>query len=144
MAGQHVPVRRHGLGMAPLARLGEHHVNAAPVHVTAAPFDQAVPGQPVNQARQRTLAQVHGFGQVLGAELAPFALGKSLQDLEVADAEPMPVAKLALEGGAGRRVAGRHLPPGGHDRLQGRLGLAHSRSLALPGSSCNYINCSCI
>ena len=51
MAGEHVPVRRHGLGMAPLARLGQHHVDAAPVHVTAAPLDQAVPGQPVYQAR---------------------------------------------------------------------------------------------
>jgi len=62
-------VGRHGLGVASLARLGQHHVDAAPVHVTAAPFDQAVPGQPVDQARQRALAQVDGLGQVLGTEV---------------------------------------------------------------------------
>ena len=78
---------RHGLGVASLARLGQHHVDAAPVHVTAAPFDQAVPGQPVDQAGQRALAQVDGLGQVLGPELAPFALGEPLQDLEVTDPE---------------------------------------------------------
>jgi hypothetical protein len=61
-------VRRHRLGVAPLARLGEHHVNTAPIHVTAAPLDQAMPGQPVDQAGQRALAQVHGLGQVLGPE----------------------------------------------------------------------------
>ena len=40
---------RHGLGVASFARLGQHHVDAAPVHVAATPLDQAVPGQPVDQ-----------------------------------------------------------------------------------------------
>ena len=62
-------MRRHCLGVTLLARLGQHHVDAAPVHVTAAPFHQPVPGQPVDQARQRALAQVHGLGQVLGAAI---------------------------------------------------------------------------
>ena len=53
-----------------------------------------------------------GFGQVLGAELALFALGEPLQDLEVAHPEPVPLAQLALERGARRRMAGRHLPRG--------------------------------
>ena len=69
-------MRRHRLGVAPLARLGQHHVDTAPIHVTAAPLDQAMPGQPVDQVGQRALAQVHGLGQVLGPELAPFALVK--------------------------------------------------------------------
>ena len=43
-----------------------------------------------------------------------------------------------------RRVAGRDGPPGGHHRLQRRLGLAHRRSLARRDISCNYINCTCI
>jgi hypothetical protein len=51
----------HGLGMAPLACLGQYHVDAAPVPLAAAPFHQAVPGQPVDQTGQRTLAQVDGW-----------------------------------------------------------------------------------
>jgi predicted MFS family arabinose efflux permease len=74
-------VRRHRLGVAPLACLGQHHVDSPPVHVAAAPFDQAVPGQPVDQAGQRALAEVHGLGQVLGAELAPLALGEPLTEI---------------------------------------------------------------
>ena len=66
-----------------------------------------MPGQPVDQAGQRALAQVHGLGQVLGPELAPSALGKPLQDLEVTDPEPMPLAKLALQRSAGRARTGR-------------------------------------
>ena len=42
MAGKHVPVRRHGLSVTLLTRLGQHHVDTAPIHVTAAPLDQAV------------------------------------------------------------------------------------------------------
>jgi hypothetical protein len=61
-------VGRDGLGVTLLACLGEHHVDAAPVSLAPAPFDQAVPGQPVDQAGQRALAQVHGLGQVLGPE----------------------------------------------------------------------------
>ena len=90
MAGQHVPVRRRRLGMAPLARLGQHHVDAAPVHVTAAPLDQAVPGQTVYQTRQRALAQVHGLSQFLGAELVLRALGQPVQHLELAHPEAVP------------------------------------------------------
>ena len=51
MAGEHVPVRRHGLSVTPLTRLGQHYVDAAPVYITAAALDQSVPGQPVYQAR---------------------------------------------------------------------------------------------
>ena len=98
-------MRRHRLGMAALAGLGQHHVDAPPVNVAAAAFDQAVPGQPVNQAGQRALAQVHGVSQVLGAELASFALREPLQDLEVANPKPVPLAKFTFERGAGRRVA---------------------------------------
>jgi hypothetical protein len=65
MAGEDSAVGRHRFGVAPFAGLGQHHVDAAPVHVAAAPLDQAVPGQPVDQAGQRTLAEVNGFGQVL-------------------------------------------------------------------------------
>ena len=54
----------HRLGVTLLARLGQHHVDAAPVSRAAAPLDQAVPGQPVDQAGQRALAQVNGLGQV--------------------------------------------------------------------------------
>ena len=100
MAGEDVPVGRHRLGVALLARLGQDHVDAAPVHVAAAPLHQAVPGQAVDQAGQRTLAQVNGLGEVLGTELAPVALGEPLQDLEVADSEPVALAELALQRGA--------------------------------------------
>ena len=96
MAGQYLPVRRHGLGMAPLTRLGQHHVDAAPVHVAAAPLDQAVPRQTVYQTGQRALAQMDGLGQVLGAKLAPVALGEPLQHLEVTDPKPVPFAELTL------------------------------------------------
>ena len=40
-----------------------------------------MPGQPVDQPGQRALAQVDGFGQVLGAELPLLALGQPLEDL---------------------------------------------------------------
>ena len=127
MAGEDATVGRDRLGVAPFACLGQHHVDAAPVHVAAAAFDQAVPGQPVHQAGQRALAQVHGLGEVLGAELAPVALGQPLEDLEVADPEPVPLAELALQRGAGGGVAGGHLPPGGH-----HLVLPAGVTLALP------------
>jgi putative effector of murein hydrolase LrgA (UPF0299 family) len=55
---------------------------------------------------------VHGFGQFLGAEVAATALGEPVENLELADAEAVPLAHLALEGCAGRRVAGRDGPPG--------------------------------
>ena len=141
MAGQYVPVRRHGLGMAPLARLGQHHVDAAPIHVTAAPLDQAVPGQTVYQTGQRALAQMDGLGQVRGAELAPVALGEPLQDLEVTDPQPVPFAELTLQGGAGGGVAGRHLPPGGHHTV---LRHAHEGILTRGPFICKHINCACI
>jgi hypothetical protein len=55
------------LGVALLASLGQYHVDTAPVPFAAAPFDQAVPGQPVHQPGERALAQVDGG---LAAELA--------------------------------------------------------------------------
>src|SRR5262249_9095614 len=104
MAGQHVPVRRHGLGMAPLARPGQRNADPARVTVPDAPLDAAVPGQTVYQTGQRALAQMDGLGQVLGAELAPVALGQPLQYLEVTDPEPVLFAELTLQGGAGGGV----------------------------------------
>lgn len=63
-------------------------------------------------------------------------LHQPVQDLEVADAEPVPLAKLALQGRARRRVQGGHLAPGGHHgvRRQGIGCHAHGRWRALPGS----------
>jgi hypothetical protein len=97
-------VGRDRLGVAPLPGLGQHHVDAAPVAFAAAPLNQAVPGQPVDQAGQRALAQVDGFGQVLGTEFTLLALGEPLEDLEVAHAEPVPLAKFALKRRARRRL----------------------------------------
>ena len=71
-------------------------------------------------------------------------LGEPVENLELADTEAVPLAHLALERGAGRRVAGCDGPPGGHHRLQCRLDLAHTGILARRQVSCNYINCSCI
>jgi hypothetical protein len=58
-------VGRDGLNVASVPRLGQHHIDPAPVAFAAAPLDRAVPGQPVDQPGQRALAQVDGFGQVL-------------------------------------------------------------------------------
>ena len=127
--------------MTLLARPGQDHVDAAPVSFAAAPLDQAVPGQPVDQAGQRALAQVNGFGQVLGTEFTLLALGEPLEDLEVAHAESVPLAKFALKRRARRRVAGRHLPPGRHHIV---LGPAHRRIVAPKPDICKRINCSCI
>src|SRR5580704_8242535 len=127
--------------MPPLSGLGQHYVDAAPVTFAAAPFDQAMPGQAIDQPGQSALAQVDGFGQVLGAELPLLALGQSLEDLEVAHAEPVPLAELALERRARRRMAGRHLPPSGHYAV---LSHAHDRRIALSLNICKHINCACI
>jgi len=77
--------------MPSLSGLGQHYVDAAPVTFAAAPFDQAMPGQAIDQPGQSALAQVDGFGQVLGAELPLLALGQPLEDFEVAHAEPVPL-----------------------------------------------------
>ena len=50
------------------AGLGQLHVDAAPVEVAGAARYQAVPHQPVHQARQRALAEVHRVGEVLRTE----------------------------------------------------------------------------
>jgi hypothetical protein len=142
--GEYLAVGWRRLGVAVAAGWGEGDVDAAPVLAAQTALDQPVFLQPVDQPGQRALAQVHRFGQLLGAEVTTAALGQPVENLELAHAEAVALAHLALERGAGRRVAGRDGPPGGHDRLQGRLGLAHRRSLALSGNSCNYINCSCI
>jgi hypothetical protein len=86
-----------GLGVAPLARRSQDHVNSAPVTLAATPFYQAMPGQAVDQPGQRALAQVDGIGQILGAEPALLALGEPLEDLEIAHAKPVPLTELALK-----------------------------------------------
>ena len=62
------------------------------LHVALAALDQADAGQPVDKAGQGALAQVHGLGQFLGPELVVRALGQPVEDLELADAEPVPGA----------------------------------------------------
>jgi hypothetical protein len=64
MRGEHAAVGGHGFGVAPLACFGQH-VDAAPVPLTAAPFHQAVPGQPFDQARQRTRGRRRAFVRTL-------------------------------------------------------------------------------
>ena len=91
MAGEDAAVGGRRLGVTPFARLGQHHVDAAPVLVTAAPLDQPVPGQPVDQPGQRTLAQVHLLGQFLGAGVMLLGLDQPGEYLEVADAQPVPL-----------------------------------------------------
>src|SRR6516165_9995588 len=92
VAGEDVTVRGDRLIMPPRAGLGQHHVDTPAVQVTGAALDEAGLREPVHQARQRALAQVHRVGQVLGARLALRALGQPVEHLEVADAQAVPIA----------------------------------------------------
>jgi hypothetical protein len=71
--------------------VGQHDEDAPAIHVAGASLHQAVPGKAVDQARQRALAQVDGIGQVLGARFALGDLRQPVEDLEVADAESVPL-----------------------------------------------------
>ena len=82
-----------GLRVALAASVGEAHVDAPAVDVTHVPLHQAVLLEPADQAGQRALAQVHGIGQFLNAELVLLVLGKPLEHLELANAEPVPLAQ---------------------------------------------------
>ena len=117
--------------------------------------------QTADKAGKRTLAEVDGIGQILDAELVLLVLGEAVKHLELADAEPVPLAKLPFECCADRRVTGGQRPPRADDlrravavRLIGACGVqhgaraglltAHGRSLALAANRCKHIKCACI
>jgi len=64
-------VHGRGLGVTPLAFLGEDHVDAPPVLAAQGPLDQAVLFQPVDQPGQGALAEVDCVGQFLGSSKPP-------------------------------------------------------------------------
>jgi len=81
--------------------------------------------EPADEAGQRTLAQVDGVGQILHAELALVVLGEAVEHLELADAEPVPLAKLAFERCADSSMTRGQRPPRANDlRQAARIGLA--------------------
>ena len=75
-----------------LPGLGQHDLNAPTVVVAGAALHQGVSFQAVDETGQRALAQVHGLGKLLRAALALRALDKTVEHLEVADAETVPLA----------------------------------------------------
>ena len=104
------------LGVALPPCLGQTHVDAPAVHVAHGPLHQSVQLEPADQPGQGALAQVHGLGEFLDAELVPVVLRESLEHLEFADTEPMPLAQFALERGADRGVARGQGAPGAYER----------------------------
>src|ERR1700749_2946784 len=95
--GQDGAVSGYGRGVPAPALIGERDVDPAPVQVAQDALYQAVLLEPPDQPGQRALAQVHGAGQLLHAELVILALGQALQHLEVADPEAMAFAQLPVE-----------------------------------------------
>ena len=110
--------------------LGEADVDPAPVQVTQGALDQAVLLQLADHPGQRALAQVHGFGQLLDPELVLRVLGQALQDLELADAQPVPLAEVPFQCRAHRGVGRRERAPRAHDLrmlvLPGHPGIGHA------------------
>ena len=115
--------------------------------------------EPADEAGQRTLAQVDGVGQILHAELALVVLGEAVEHLELADAEPVPLAKLAFERCADSSMTRGQRPPRADDlRQAARIGLAdipgmphhgglltaHGRILTPQTNRCKCIKCTCI
>ena len=67
--------------------------------------------QPTDKAGKRALAEVDRIGQILDAELVSFVLGETVEHFELADAEPVPFAKLPFERCADSRMTGGQRPP---------------------------------
>src|SRR5215813_14919916 len=95
--------------------LGEADVDAAPVQVAQGTLDQPVLFELADQPGQRALAEVHGLGQFLDAELVLLVLGQPLEYLELADPKSVPLAKLTVQGRNDRCVAGGERAPRDHD-----------------------------
>lgn len=93
---QYRAVGGEGVGVAAAAFFGDRDVDAAAVEVAEAAFDQAMLLQAADEPGQSALAQVHGVGQLLDAELVVRALGQAFQYLEVADAQAVTFAEFAL------------------------------------------------
>src|SRR5450631_464696 len=98
--------------------------------------------EPADEAGQRTLAQVDGVGQILHAELALVVLGEAVEHLELADAEPVPLAKLAFERCADSGMTSGQRPPRADDlRPAARTGLAgipgRTGLAGIPGWPCH-------
>ena len=88
-----------------------------PVGNAAAPPDQAVPLKPVGEPGQRALRQVHRVGDVLRTRGLIVRVDQVVEYLEVADAEAVRVAQLALEGIPGGDLGGDERVPGGPHRF---------------------------
>ena len=127
-------------------RLGQGHVNAAPVHVAQAPLNQPALFQPADEPGQGTLAEVHRVRQFLGPELMIHALGEAFQHLEVAHPEAVPLAELTFQRRAHGGVTGRNRTPDIDHLVRRGLGprRVHKRIIAPCHYICKYINCSCI
>ena len=127
-----------GLGVALPPRLGQAHVDTPAVHVAHGPLHQSVLLEPADQTRQGALAQVHGLGEFLNAELVLVILGQPLEHLEFADTEPMPLAQLVLERGADCGVARGQGTPSGYERrhvIPGRARLGRTLRRASLGQA---------
>lgn len=108
----------------------ERHVDAPPVGLAHRPLDQAGLLEPADQPGERALAQVHLLRELLHPQRLG-GLGQSLQDLEVAHAEPEPLAQLTVQGAGRRRVAGQQIAPlGDQDGRLGRVLYGHPRTLS--------------
>jgi hypothetical protein len=126
------------LGVALPARLGQAHVDAPAVHVAHGPLHQTVLLEPADQTGQGALAQVHGLGEFLNAELVLVILGQPLKHLVFADTEPMPLTQFVLERGADRGMARGQGTPGGYERrhlVTGRASLGHTLRCARFGQA---------
>ena len=112
--------------------IGEADVDAPPVQVAQGALDQAVLLQLRDHPGQRALAQVHGLGQLLDPELVLRVLGQALQDLELADAQPVPLAKVPFQCRGHRGVARRECAPRAHDlrglARPGHAGIGHAHT----------------
>src|SRR5436190_11314238 len=109
---EHRPVRRTG-GLVALATLGgDACVDAAPVVRAHLALDQPVTLQARDDARQRTLAEMHVLGQLLHAVIGR---GEALQHLELADAEAVSLLEPAFERGGGTGVAILEVAPHVHE-----------------------------
>ncbi|KRD02196.1 hypothetical protein ASE41_33805 [Streptomyces sp. Root264] len=120
---------------------GERHADASAVLRAQASFDETVLLQTGDEPRQRALAEMDAFGDLLDAEAARDVLrgrlGEDVEHLEVAGAQAVPV-QCPVEFALGACVQGQHVAPLLHERLLGlgpallhRHGAHRSRALNL-------------
>lgn len=122
-----------GFGVLGTARVGQHHIDAAPVVGTHGALDEPVPFEAGDNPGQCALGQLHPVAEFLHTSAGGIAGGGSLhqlfQHLELAEAEVVPVAQSPIQRTGRRVIPLKQLTPTVHEFV-----LSHGRD----ASTCTY------